>query len=188
MDKRSIVIVDNRNSGRWKALNITPSFGKGDASYFSNSEAAKDLLFDWSNTLEDGRPRSIQDFDSGEFAACIRQCAEEIHLNKMSTRFVGTQEDVEEDLEEENPLSEHFIDSIMTDVDKGPWTDPNDKDVTVAAEEEIDREAELLEELPLPGNPKQERERKAKWLALPRRARIAIRRLHRNMRHLPKAA
>ena len=45
-----------------------------------------------------------------------------------------------------------------------------------------EKEAELLEELPLPGNPVAERERKAKWLELPRRARIAIRRLHRNMR------
>ena len=76
----------------------------------------------------------------------------------------------------------------MTDMDKGPWTDPNDETFSVASEGEIDRKAELLEEMPIPGNPKQEQERKAKWLALPRRARIAIRRLHRNMRHLPKAA
>ena len=141
MDKRTIVIVDNRTSDRWKAFGLKPMFGKGDVSYFTNSEIAKDLLYDWSNTLEGGRPRSTQDFDSDEFAACIRQCAEEVHLNKMSTCFVGTQEDAEEDLEEGNPLSEHFIDSIMTDLDKGPWTDPTDENLTVAAEEEIDKEA-----------------------------------------------
>ena len=46
----------------------------------------------------------------------------------------------------------------------------------------------LLERIPLPGDPTGERDRKAKWLALPRRARIAIRRLHRNFRHLPRNA
>ena len=46
----------------------------------------------------------------------------------------------------------------------------------------------MLDELPLPGYPKTEQERRSKWLALPRRARVAIRRLHRNFRHLPKTA
>ena len=46
----------------------------------------------------------------------------------------------------------------------------------------------MLEALPLPGQPKTEKERKKLWLQLPRRARIAIRRLHRNFRHLPKNA
>ena len=55
-------------------------------------------------------------------------------------------------------------------------------------EDDINREHELLESIPLPGNPKQEQERKSKWLALPQRARIAIRRLHRNFKHLPKNA
>ena len=49
-------------------------------------------------------------------------------------------------------------------------------------------EEEMLEALPLPGNPQTEKDRKAKWLLLPRRARIAIRRLHRNFKHLPKQA
>jgi hypothetical protein len=42
--------------------------------------------------------------------------------------------------------------------------------------------------MPLPGNPKSEQQRKKLWLSLPRRARISIRRLHRNFRHLPKQA
>ena len=37
-----------------------------------------------------------------------------------------------------------------------------------------------------PGHPESEKERLASWLRLPRRARIAIRRLHRNMRHRQK--
>ena len=54
--------------------------------------------------------------------------------------------------------------------------------------DEADREADLLEQIPLPGHPESEKERLASWLRLPRRARLAIRRLHRNLRHLPKEA
>ena len=38
------------------------------------------------------------------------------------------------------------------------------------------------------GHPESEKERLASWLRLPRRARVAIRRLHRNLRHLPEEA
>ena len=54
--------------------------------------------------------------------------------------------------------------------------------------EEAEREADLLEQIPLPGHPKSEKERLASWLRLLRRARVAIRRLHRNLRHLPREA
>ena len=54
--------------------------------------------------------------------------------------------------------------------------------------EEADREADLLEQIPLPDHPGSEKERLASRLRLPRRARVAIRRLHRNLRHLPKEA
>ena len=42
--------------------------------------------------------------------------------------------------------------------------------------------------MPLPGHRESEKERLASWLRLPRRGRVAIRRLHRNLRHLPKEA
>ena len=54
--------------------------------------------------------------------------------------------------------------------------------------EEADREADLLEQIPLPGHLASEKERPASWLRLPRRARVATRRLHRNLRHVPKEA
>ena len=54
--------------------------------------------------------------------------------------------------------------------------------------EETDREADLLEQVPLPGHPEAEKERLTSWLRLPRRARVAIGRLHRNLRHRPKEA
>ena len=54
--------------------------------------------------------------------------------------------------------------------------------------EEADREADLLEQMPLLGHPESKKERLAFWLRLPHRARVAMRRLHRNLRHLPKEA
>ena len=51
-----------------------------------------------------------------------------------------------------------------------------------------DQEADPLEQIPLPGHPESEKERLASWLRLLRRARVAIRRLHRNLRHLPREA
>ena len=48
------------------------------------------------------------------------------------------------------------------------------------------REQQLLDEMPLPGFPVQEAERRAKWAAIPRRARAAIRRLHHMFGHKPR--
>ena len=51
--------------------------------------------------------------------------------------------------------------------------------------EEADREAYLLEHFPLPGHPEAQKESLASWLCLPRRARVTVKRQHRNLRHLP---
>ena len=49
----------------------------------------------------------------------------------------------------------------------------------------FDQEGEMLEEIPLPNLPKDERERREQWLKLPRATRIAVRRLHRQFGHVP---
>ena len=64
------------------------------------------------------------------------------------------------------------------------FEDEAKEDPTIA----VDEEQDMLDKIPLPGNPTGEQQRKKAWLALPRRARIAIRRLHRNFKHLPKLA
>ena len=84
--------------------------------------------------------------------------------------FAGTVEEAEE---------QPFLDAVEGPEDLRP--DMDDADA-------VDLEKEMLDELPLPGNPKSERDRKRTWLQLPRRVRIAIRRLHRNFRHMPKPA
>ena len=45
---------------------------------------------------------------------------------------------------------------------------------------EADRDVDLLEQILFLGHPESEKERLASWLRLPRRARVAIRRLHPN--------
>ena len=63
-----------------------------------------------------------------------------------------------------------------------------DSNADQAEDQDIDADAELLEEIPLPGHPSEERKRREQWLKLPRRARVAIRRLHRNLKHIPTPA
>ena len=125
----------------------------------------------WSQQREDGNPRCIEDTEEPQFADVLSSIAEWHHLDRrVDHAFAGTEEFIAE------PLEQTPLDGIF-----GPEDLPVED-----AEEEFDKEQEMLESLPLPGNPQGERERKAKWLALPRRARIAIRRLHRNFKHLPR--
>ena len=72
-----------------------------------------------------------------------------------------------------------MIDEVLQDQDKREEGDTL---------EEADREADLLEQAPPLGRPESEKERLASWLRLPRRARVAIRRLGRKLQHLPKEA
>ena len=80
----------------------------------------------------------------------------------MSVAYAGTQEAAEE---------APTLDAVDGTDDLTPDMDNAD---------DVDLAKELLEEVPLPGHPKSELDRKRSWLQLPRRARIAIRRLHRN--------
>ena len=125
----------------------------------------------WATARDDGYPRCTDDLVNTEFADILSGIAESHHLNQLvDVAFAGT----EEAAAERPP-----IDSIPTTQDLAPNIDD---------EELIDNEEELLEKIPLPGNPTTETQRRKRWLELPRRARIAIRRLHRNFKHLPKQA
>ena len=109
-----------------------------------------------------------------ELADVLGVIAEDQHLTRCAqVCFTGTEEDQAEQ------HGHGTIDEVLGDQDFERGGD---------ALEEADREADLLEHMPLPRHPKSEKERLASWLRLPRRARIAIRRLHRNLRHLPKDA
>ena len=119
----------------------------------------------WAHERTPGIPRNVEDLETVEFVDVLGAIAEDQHLTRCGQIcFAGTDED---------------IDEVLGDQDMEQGGD---------ALEEADREADLLDQVPLLGHPKSEKERLASWLRLPRGARVAIRRLHRNLRHLPKEA
>ena len=86
--------------------------------------------------------------------------------------------ELQEEIEEENeadPEVRAIFDSIECEEDIG---DDN--------AEALIQEAEMLEEVPLPGRTQQELERKREWLKLPRSARASIRRMHNQFGHCLK--
>ena len=108
------------------------------------------------------------------FADVLGAIAEDQHLTRCArVRFAGTEEDQAEQRDQGT------IDEVLGDQDMEHGGD---------ALEEADREADLLAQMPPPDHPGSEKERLASWLRLPRRARVAIRRLHRNLRHRPREA
>ena len=108
----------------------------------------------------------MDDLETVEFADVLGAIAEYQHLTRCAqVCFTGTEADQAE---------QHGTIDELGDQDLEQGGD---------ALEEADREADLLEQMPL--HPESEKERLASWLRLSRRARVAIRRLHRNLRHLP---
>ena len=111
----------------------------------------------------------MDDLETVEFAGVLGAIAEDQHLTRCAhICFMGTEED-----------QNGTIDEVLGGQDMEEGGD---------ALEEADREADPLEQMPFPGHPESEKERLASWLRLPRWARVAIRRLHPNLRHLPKEA
>ena len=132
-------------------------------------------MISWAESDDKGYPRCVDDVDCEGFAEALLHHVEELHLDScVDTAFAGS---IEEDAEIQLEQSQIPIDA------------PGDVDLQQTPADvlqEHDLEQEMLDQLPLPGNPRTEAERRRKWLALPRRARIAIRRMHRNLRHTPR--
>ena len=128
----------------------------------------------WAHERTPAFPRSVVDLETLEFAAVLGAIAEDQHLTRCApVCFTGTGEGHAEQRDQGT------IDEVLGDQDREEGGD---------ALEEADREADLLEQMPLLDHPESEKERLVSWLRLLRRARVAIRRLHRNLRHLPKEA
>jgi len=64
--------------------------------------------------------------------------------------------------------------------------DSDEEPIPIEIENAVIRDEELLEEIPLPGAPVAEAARRKKWLKIPRRARTAIRKMHREWGHIPR--
>ena len=117
-----------------------------------------------------GIRRNVEDLETVELADVLGAIVEDHHLTRCAqVCFTGTKE---------NQTEQHdhgTIDVVLGDQDTEEGRDVLD-------------EADLLEQIPLPGHQESEKERPASWLRLARRARVATRRLHRNLRYLPREA
>ena len=154
--------------------------------FTTNSSSLGQRVEEWARANEHGNPRSTDDIVESEFVDAMTDWMVQDHMDKsMASALVGTEEDNEERSAwtEKGSSSSSSSPSPIDDVaDSGDAT--VDADPTKAADEEAD----LVDNMPLPGFPEKEKERRELWLDIPRRARVAIRRLHRNFRHLPKNA
>ena len=167
---KTCIVADTRHTDRWSG--VAPTLCRGDLAFHCNDTGVMKELVEWAKERDNGNPRCTDDLEETQFADVLAGLAESHHLDKcVDAAFVGTEEAA---AETEAPV----IDGIFSPEDEAK-ADP--KDV-------FDDEQDLLEKIPLPGNPTAEQERKKIWLSLPRRARITIRRLHRNFKHLPKNA
>ena len=174
MNDQVIIIADARHTQRWSERTVDPMLYDGYLAFFCNCPAALDSFRLWAHERTPGIPRNVEDLETFEFANVLGAIAEDHHLTRCAqVCFTG---------KEEGQAEQHdhgTIDEVLGDQDTEEGGDALD---------EADREAELLEQRPLLGHTKSQKECLASWLRLLRRARAAIRRLLRNSRHLPREA
>ena len=111
--------------------------------------------------------------ETNEFPDVLGTIAEDLHLTRCAQVCVtGTEEDQAEQRDHAT------IDDVLGEQDMEGGGGGGD------VLEEVNRDADLLEQMSLLGHPGSEKERLASLLRLPRLARVVIRRFHRNFRHL----
>ena len=100
--------------------------------------------------------------ENEDFGYVLRQCYRLGDIHKLAkTCFVA--EEVEDNMEMRNDANEGVIDE----------PDDDEEDVKFLQPDEVARikeyEEELLSKIPLPGAPKEEAERRKKWLKIPKK-------------------
>ena len=169
MNDKVIIIADTRSERK-----VNPMLRIGDLAFFCNCLATLESLRLWAHERTLGIPRNVADLETVEFADFFDAIAEDHQLTRCAqVCFTGT------DVDRAERHDHGTIDEVLADQDMEERGEVLD---------EADLEADLLDWIPVPGHPESEKERLASWLRLPRRARSAIRRLHRNLRHLPREA
>ena len=150
---RTCIIADSRHTDRWKDLE--PQYCRGDLAFHWNDSGISNELIEWAKRQDnEDCPRSVDDLTEVPFADVLAGLAETHHLDKcVDAAFAGTEEAA---AETEPPI----IDAVL-----GP-----DDRASADPAELHDDEQDLLEKIPLPGNPTNEAKRKKLWLSRPRRA------------------
>ena len=144
---------------------------KGDFAFSCNCTVSLGSLRLWAHEHTPGIPRDVEDLETVEFADVLSAIAEDQHLTQCAdVCFTGTEEDQAEQRDQGT------TDEVLGDQDMEGGD----------ALHEDDREAGLLETDASTWSPSPRKNVQHPGFVFPRRARVAIRRLHRNLRHLPK--
>ena len=179
-----VLHVDSRFSPRWnKMTDMERHDCRGDLSFITNVPEIKDVMIDWSwNKMKSYMPKSadhIADEDE-EFGTVLKLCYQKSDVHKLAkTCFVAEEIEDREDLRED--INEGAIDEPEDPEEGNEFLSPDE----IARLKEI--EEEMLAKIPLPGAPIQESETRKKWIKPLRKARLAIRKMHKEWGHLPRS-
>ena len=174
MDVRDkvVIIADTRHFQRLSERKIDPTLCKEDLAFFCNCPTTVEHLRLWAHERTLGIPRNVDDLERIEFADVLGAINEDPHLTRCTqVCFTGTEEDQAEQSDQET------IDEVLGEQDMEEGRN---------FLEEADREKLIYLSRRLLLVTQSQRKRLAPWLRPPRRVRVAIRRLHRNLRHLPR--
>ena len=170
------VVVDAAVTPRWQAWMTDPiedDQTRGDLAVGTTCQHFAEPLVDWCNqpTRYDC-PKSIDTIDDSELLGILQSSLQDA-LEHIEAEVAFPAEARQEAIESGNTLGA-IVDSNM------------DLDVAISDPEQPLVDSELLDDLPLEGFPVEEAARRREWSRVPRKARIAIRRLHNMLGHKPK--
>ena len=174
MDTGTTVLhIDTQWNNRWKECDNEVIHTRGNLSFTCNVGEINTLVSDWAWCGDRSRaPRSTDDLHLKSFAELMEQAHREAERDWLAkVAFPAIYAD-----EAQKETAGNTIDEL----------DEENISLPEGIEEAILKDEEMLEEMPLPGVPGHEKSRRARWLKIPRRARAAIRKMHKEWGHLNK--
>ena len=186
-----MLILDHAETARWKhpemnlvdladlankesGESVNMYHGQGNVSFLTDSSVLAQRLLAWFNEGDKHTcPRSLKDLPPEVMTTILSDYLHDNdHLADMCHAFPA--EVRAEELEEGGTLDGVYGQEDEADA---PFGDVTELELA---------EQQMLDEMPLPGFPKDEAERRRKWAAIPRQARAAIRRVHAMTGHKPR--
>ena len=184
---KHFILFDSRWTPRWEVPIITQLIGEensstrervrkttcaGDCTFITDADYIRKALqiFFYKFDEKSGCPRTVDDIHDVDFIDLFKALLLELREDKMS--YAAFPNEMLEEAVDEGPT----LDGILTAEDE----------ISGLIDAREEAEQHMLDEMPLPGFPRNEAERRQKWAALPRRTRAAIRRLHEMLGHKPK--
>ena len=145
--------------------------GRGNLSFLTNNKDLASQVKQWADGPDRWTaPMSVGDLATPALTSLAGKLEDSIAFEEANVAFPAEMEEEERNEKDDT----EFLDCCVDDEDFGN-----------IAEDILSAEQSMLEELPLPGTPLFEKERRAQWLKLPRHARAAIRRMHAQFGHCP---